>query len=169
MASTSFVIGLGSNRAHGRHGPPHAVLTAAIEALKGAGVRIAAVSSVLRTPALGPAGRDFVNAAALVESDLAPVAMLALLKRIERDFGRRLGRRWGARVIDLDILAWSAGEWRSRRLTIPHRELHRRAFALAPAAEIAPAWRHPRLGATLRQLETRRRKARAVDPRARGQ
>lgn len=166
MGSTSFVIGLGSNRRHGRHGTPAAILSAAIAELERQGLRSIARSRTIRTPALGPSDRDFANAALWVESDLAPPDLLALLKRIEIRFGRRRGRRWGARVLDLDILAWSGGGWRSRPLTIPHAALAERAFALGPAAEIVPEWRHPHLGATFRQLEAKFRKGRPVDPRA---
>jgi 2-amino-4-hydroxy-6-hydroxymethyldihydropteridine diphosphokinase len=67
--------------------------------------------------------------------------MLRALKHIERDFGRRAGRRWGARVLDLDIALWSGGKWRSRQLTIPHPQLARRSFVLQPLAAVAPRWR----------------------------
>jgi 2-amino-4-hydroxy-6-hydroxymethyldihydropteridine diphosphokinase len=63
--------------------------------------------------------RRYANGAVLVRSDLGPVAMLALLKSIERAFGRRGGKRWGSRVLDLDIVLWSGGEWRSRPLRAP--------------------------------------------------
>ena len=163
MASASYVIGLGSNRLHGRHGRPDAVLRAATEAMATHGLVIRAVSRTHRTPALGPSDRDFANAAVLVESDLPPSALLVLLKRIEQGFGRRRSRRWGARVLDLDILAWSRGRYDARTLVIPHMALAIRSFALGPAAEIAPGWRHPRRNLTLRQLEHRLRRPRPVD------
>jgi 2-amino-4-hydroxy-6-hydroxymethyldihydropteridine diphosphokinase len=162
-ASTDYVIGLGSNRPHRRHGRPEAVLRAAIEAMTARGLVVHAVSRTLRTRALGPSDRDFANGAVLVESALSPPALLALLKAIERDFGRGRGRRWGARVLDLDILAWSEGPYETRTLVIPHAALASRGFALGPAAEIAPRWRHPRFYLTLRQLEHRLRKPRPVD------
>ena len=62
-------------------------------------------SPIVLNPAHGGAGRDFANAVALVESDLEPPEMLDALKAIEREFGRRRGRRWGPRVLDLDIVA----------------------------------------------------------------
>ena len=92
-------------------------------------------------PAQGGTGRNFANAVVLVKSDRDPGALLAALKAIERDFGRRPGRRWGARVLDLDILAWSGGKFRSRSLTIPHPRLADRVFAIGPLAAIAPDWR----------------------------
>ena len=135
-----YAIGIGSNRPHGRHGRPRAVVGAAIDELDARFV-LTDRSSIMLNPALGGAGRDFANAVALVESSLEPPEMLAALKAIERSFGRRATRRWAARVLDLDILAWSGGRFRSRGLTIPHRLLDRRAFALGPLAAIAPEWR----------------------------
>ena len=78
---------------------------------------------------------------ALVESDLEPPEMLRSSRCIEREFGRRRGRRWGPRVLDLDIVLWSGGKFRSRRLTIPHPQLAKRTFVLQPLAAIAPGWR----------------------------
>lgn len=112
------------------------------------------VSPIIRTPPLGPSIRRFANAAALVDSDLPPPAMLAWLKTIERDLGRRRGRRWGARPIDLDIILWSAGPWRVRALTVPHKAFRSRAFVLVPLATIAGDWRDPVTHRSVRQLRT---------------
>lgn len=146
MALTSFAIALGSNRLS-RHGAPAATVRAAAEA-----IGAARLSKVRSTPALGPAGRGFANAVALVETKLDPPALLAELKRVERDFGRRGGRRWGPRVLDLDIVLWSEGPWAAGGLVVPHPEFRRRRFVLEPLAEIAPLWRDPISGATVRQL-----------------
>jgi 2-amino-4-hydroxy-6-hydroxymethyldihydropteridine diphosphokinase len=110
-------------------------------------------SPIFLNPAHGGAGRDFANAVAIVESDQEPPALLASLKAIERAFGRRPGRRWGPRVLDLDIVLWSGGKWRSRRLTVPHPHLASRSFVLQPLAAIAPAWRLGML--TVRHLAQR--------------
>ena len=96
--------------------------------------------AVILNKAVGGAGREFANAVALVESPLDPPAMLAALKAIERKFGRRPGRRWGERVLDLDIVAWSGGRFASRGLTIPHPRLADRDFVLGPLAAVAPSW-----------------------------
>jgi 2-amino-4-hydroxy-6-hydroxymethyldihydropteridine diphosphokinase len=149
MAMTSYAIALGSNR-RSRHGSPEATLRAAAEALD-----VERLSSVRSTPALGPAGRGFANAAALLSSKLDPPDLLARLKSLERDFGRRPGRRWGPRVLDLDILLWSGGAWADGDLVIPHPEMRNRSFVLAPLAEIAPGWRDPVSGASVRQLRFR--------------
>ena len=135
-----YAIAIGSNRCHGRHGRPAGVVEAAIAELDRA-FGLFDASPILLNPAEGGAGRDFANAVALVESDLKPPALLDMLKAIERAFGRRGGKRWGPRVLDLDILAWDGGRFRSRRLTIPHAALERRAFMLLPLSQVAPDWR----------------------------
>jgi 2-amino-4-hydroxy-6-hydroxymethyldihydropteridine diphosphokinase len=98
-------------------------------------------SPIILNAAIGGAGRDFANGVALVESDLEPPQMLRRIKSIEREFGRRRGRHWAARVLDLDIILWSGGSFRSRLLTIPHHGLEDRSFVLQPLAAIAPSWR----------------------------
>jgi 2-amino-4-hydroxy-6-hydroxymethyldihydropteridine diphosphokinase len=67
--------------------------------------------------------------------------LLKQLKQLEREFGRRSGKRWGPRVLDLDLVLWSGGRFRSRDLNVPHRRLAKRDFVLQPLAAIAPAWR----------------------------
>jgi 2-amino-4-hydroxy-6-hydroxymethyldihydropteridine diphosphokinase len=148
-----YAIAIGSNRCHGRHGRPSGVVEAAIGELERR-FDLFDASPILLNPAAGGAGRDFANAVALVESAEEPRSMLARLKAIEHEFGRRPGRRWGPRVLDLDILAWNGGRIRSRRLTIPHPALERRAFMLQPLATITPAWRI-RGALTVRHLAAR--------------
>jgi len=134
-----YAIAIGSNRPHGRFGRPAGVVGAAIARLDEE-FGLFDASPILLNSAHGGAGRDFANAVALVESDLEPSDMLSRLKSLERDFGRRAGRRWGPRVLDLDIALWSGGRFRSHRLTIPHPELARRIFVLEPLSAIAPGW-----------------------------
>ena len=135
-----YAIALGSNRLHGRHGRPAGVVEAAIAELDRR-FDLFDASPILLNPAEGGAGRDFANAVAMVESDLDPWEMLGEIKAIEQAFGRRAGKRWGPRVLDLDIIAWDGGRVRSRDLTVPHAALERRAFMVQPLAAIAPAWR----------------------------
>jgi 2-amino-4-hydroxy-6-hydroxymethyldihydropteridine diphosphokinase len=80
--------------------------------------------------------------------------MLKSLKAMERDFGRRPGKRWGERVLDLDLVAWDGKPFSSRRLTIPHRHLEERDFVLGPLEAIAPGWRI-RNGLSVRHLASR--------------
>ncbi|MDE2412987.1 MAG: 2-amino-4-hydroxy-6-hydroxymethyldihydropteridine diphosphokinase [Sphingomonadales bacterium] len=154
--SQRYLIALGSNVRHHRHGPPERVLAAALDALRDAGVTVGGVSPVMRSAPLGPSRRRYANAAALIETGLMPPDLLALLKRAERRFGRRSGgRRWTSRVLDLDVIFWSAGTWVSPGLTVPHLEFRQRAFVLQPAAAIAPRWRDPLTGLTPRHLAAR--------------
>jgi 2-amino-4-hydroxy-6-hydroxymethyldihydropteridine diphosphokinase len=138
-ATHLYAIAIGSNRPHGRFGRPSGVVQAAIARLEN-DFGLFAASPILLNPAHGPAGRDFANAVALIESPLDPPGMLRRLKALEREFGRRPGCRWGARVLDLDLALWSGGPWRSRELTIPHRHIETRTFVIDPLAAIAPDW-----------------------------
>jgi 2-amino-4-hydroxy-6-hydroxymethyldihydropteridine diphosphokinase len=139
-ATPLYAIALGSNRRHGRFGAPRSVIAAAIAEIERQFDLFDASPTILN-PAIGGAGRDFANAVALVASDLTPPEMLTALKVIEQEFGRRGGRRWGARVLDLDVIAWSGGPWRGPGLTVPHPRLSQRDFVLGPLAMIAPNWR----------------------------
>lgn len=157
MARTSYVIGLGSNR-RGRHGAPEREVRAALDALGG----LVAASPIIASAPLGPSIRRFANAVALIGSDEDPPELLDRLKAIEAGFGRRRGQRWGARVIDLDIILWSGGSWADDRLIVPHPFFRERAFVLGPLATIVPRWRDPITHRTVRQL------LHAVDRRAPG-
>ncbi|HYD12225.1 MAG TPA: 2-amino-4-hydroxy-6-hydroxymethyldihydropteridine diphosphokinase [Allosphingosinicella sp.] len=141
-----YAIALGSNR-RSRHGSPTETLRAALAEL-----RPIAVSRIRSTPALGPAGRGFANAVAIIETGLEPDELLAELKALERAYGRRPGRRWGPRVLDLDIILWSDGPWDGPGPIVPHPEFRNRAFVLKPLAELVPDWRDPVSGLTVRQL-----------------
>jgi len=135
-----YAIAIGSNRRHVRHGSPTGVVAGAIGELD-ATFGLFAASPIILNPAVGGAGREFANAVALVETTLEPEATLAAVKAIERKFGRRPGKRWGARVLDLDLVAWSGGRFASRRLVIPHPRLASRDFVLGPLSAVAPDWR----------------------------
>ena len=139
QANYLYAIAIGSNRRHGRHGRPAQVVAAAIERLE-RDFSLFDAAPILLNHAHGPAGRDFANSVALIETSAEPPELLRLLKAIERDFGRRGGKRWGPRVIDLDIALWSNGRFASRALTVPHPELERRPFVLVPLAAVAPGW-----------------------------
>lgn len=150
-----YLIGLGSNMRHHRHGAPERVLAAAVERL-GQEATVLATAPIERSAPLGPSRRRYANSAALVEGNASPEAMLALLQAIEQEFGRRRrGQRWSARVLDLDLLLWSGGCWHSDHLTLPHRELRKRKFVLSPLTRIAPHWRDPHTGLKIRHLFTR--------------
>lgn len=110
------------------------------------GVRTSRVSSVYETEPWGVTSQPrFLNLVVAGETELEPLALLDLLKRIEREMGRTEEARYGPRLIDLDILLYDDLEFRSERLEIPHPRLAERRFVLVPLAEIAPTALHPRL------------------------
>ena len=151
-----YLIALGSNRRHGRFGPPERVLQAALGELAGRKITIEAKGPVLPSAPLGPSLRRYANSAAVIKTGLGPEALLGVLQAAERKFGRRRGgQRWGARVLDLDIVLWSGGMWASPGLLIPHPQFRQRAFVLTPALAVGAKWRDPVTGLTLRQLRTR--------------
>lgn len=165
MGKTSYAVALGSNRRHRQHGAPRAVIDAAIKALASEkGVNLVAVAPIIATAAVGPAGRSFANCALILRSDKAPDKLLARLKKLESEFGRKRNRRWGPRVLDLDIILWSEGMWADKRLAIPHPAFRERRFVLDPLVRIAPNWRDPRDSLTVRQLRARLLRAKPVDP-----
>jgi 2-amino-4-hydroxy-6-hydroxymethyldihydropteridine diphosphokinase len=147
VTTTTYALALGAN-VHGRHGPPERALAAALGAIGG----VIAAAAVERSAPVGPSKRRYANAAALIATPESPPELLARLKAIERAFGRRRGRHWGARVLDLDIILWSGGAWASAELIVPHAAFRTRRFVLRPLARIAPAWRDPLTGRSVRQL-----------------
>jgi 2-amino-4-hydroxy-6-hydroxymethyldihydropteridine diphosphokinase len=139
------------------------VLAVALDRLGEEGVRVLRAAPVVLTAPVGPSLRRYANSAAMVETRLDPAELLVLLKRLEREFGRRAGgRRWTARVLDLDIVLWSGGAYAEPTLTIPHPLFRTRDFVLAPAARIVPGWHDPVSGLTVRQLHARLTRPRAV-------
>lgn len=129
-------IGIGSNL-----GDAKANVRRALVRLEELGT-VVARSSLYRSEPWGVTHQPgFVNAAALVRTELEPRALLDALKRIERDEGRTAGPRWGPRVLDLDILTYDDRCVDEPDLVIPHARLRERAFALVPLAELDPRWR----------------------------
>lgn len=159
----TYLIALGSNRWHHRYGRPRQVLRAVMEELASLGT-VSARSPIIATAPMGAAQRRFANAAVLIECEYDPPSMLAGLKRMERKFGRRRGRRWGDRVLDLDIVLWSGGVWDSPGLRVPHVEFCQRDFVLGPACVIARDWKDPVTGKSLAHLAARNRKCTRPKP-----
>jgi 2-amino-4-hydroxy-6-hydroxymethyldihydropteridine diphosphokinase len=109
-------------------------------------------SRVYETSPVGPKQRQFLNAVVKGYTKVPPRRLLAQLKAIEKSLGRRPGKKWGPRSIDLDILFYGARRVRTAALTIPHRELSRRKFVIAPLRDIAPRLRHPQTGKSVTQM-----------------
>jgi 2-amino-4-hydroxy-6-hydroxymethyldihydropteridine diphosphokinase len=140
-------LGLGSNL-----GDRDAHLRAAISKLAEF-VQVERVSSVYETePLLVEDQPLFHNLACMGQSTLDPFSLLHALKRIESDLGRVPGRRYGPRVIDIDILLFDDLVLTTPELTIPHPGMLERAFVLIPLAEIAPSQRYPVAGRTIAEL-----------------
>lgn len=135
--------------------------------------RVVARSRLFRTPAWPPgSGPDFVNAALVLRTGWSPRAVLDRLHAVEARHGRVRSRRWGARVLDLDLIAAgqrvapdraTVGIWMDlpqaeqvRRtphgLILPHPRLGDRAFVLIPLMDVAPDWRHPISGRSVRTM-----------------
>jgi len=149
------LVGLGAN-CPGPWGKPADTIARALREIARAGVIVEAVSAFYETAAVGRAGQPaYVNAAALIYTHLPPEALLRLLKRIEREAGRRGGSPWGPRTLDIDILDYKGRteHWRGRHprfaragarpLILPHPWIETRPFVLRPLLDVAPNWRHP--------------------------
>lgn len=172
MFNSTILIALGANLNTDGQSPAQTLVRALAE-MPAEGLHLRAVSRFFRSPAF-PAGSgpDYVNACAMAATDLAPEAALAALHRIEARLGRVRETRWGARGIDLDLLAAGSAllpdtatqeSWRAlpleeqmrrapEQLILPHPRLAERAFVLIPLAEIAPQWRHPATGARVVEM-----------------
>ena len=117
------------------------------------GLRPTAVSRFYRTAPVGDTDQDwFVNAAALVETSLDPRGLLDVLLGIEERMGRVRTRKWGPRIIDLDVLFIAGRVVQSERITVPHPFMHSRCFVLTPLLDIAPDWVHPVMNLSVREM-----------------
>jgi 2-amino-4-hydroxy-6-hydroxymethyldihydropteridine diphosphokinase len=129
-------IGLGSNLEN----PSNQILSArkAIKLL--VHTKEQAFSSLYHSPPMGPQDQpDYVNAVMTVTTSLPPMDLLRALQTIENNHGRiRLGKRWSARTLDLDILLYDELVINTPDLIVPHVGLTERAFVLYPLYEIAP-------------------------------
>lgn len=155
--SSQVFVGLGSNL-----GDREANLRAALDALdEDERTRLIRCSHFYETEPIGPIEQPaFLNAAAEVETEHAPLEFLGVLKAIERRVGRTPGERWGPRVIDIDIILWDSRIIDVDGLKAPHPRFRERAFVLAPLSEIAGGVVDPVTGQTVAEL--------AIGPQAEG-
>ena len=142
-------IGVGSNM-----GDPAERCREAVERLSTRpGIRLLGRSSFYRTEPVGPQDQPwFINAVAEVRTALSPRQLFAALKEIEREMGRKQEKKWGPRLIDLDLLLYGQEVVREEGLAVPHPELHRRRFVLEPLCELASYVIHPSFGVSARGL-----------------
>jgi 2-amino-4-hydroxy-6-hydroxymethyldihydropteridine diphosphokinase len=144
-------IGLGGNL-----GSVAATFRQAIDQLANSACRIQAVSRFFRTPAVGgDAGTEYLNAAMVIDTDLAAPSLLMRLQAIETQLGRVRSVHWGPRTVDLDLLLYGDALIDSSGLTVPHPGCWYRRFVLDPLAEIASEVVHPAKGISLGNLRAR--------------
>ncbi len=154
VATAVVYVALGSNL-----GDRLGTLQAAAHALRdGAvpGTALLRCSPVYETRPLGPSTFAYLNAVVELRTEAEPAVLLGALQDLELRHGRTRRERWEARTLDLDILVWLSGgvglECETPGLRLPHPELERRDFVLAPLAELTPELR-PRGGSrTVSQL-----------------
>ncbi|MCB5270703.1 MAG: 2-amino-4-hydroxy-6-hydroxymethyldihydropteridine diphosphokinase [Candidatus Cloacimonetes bacterium] len=111
-------------------------------------------SSLKRTKPYGKLDQDdFYNQVLKLESTLDPQTMMDSLLKIETEMGRQRGQKWGPRLIDIDILLIQDMILETESLTVPHYDMHNRAFTLELLCEIAPDAVHPKLNKTIAELK----------------
>jgi 2-amino-4-hydroxy-6-hydroxymethyldihydropteridine diphosphokinase len=142
-------IGIGSNLGKKKENYVEALTRIA----RIAETRIIKESSLYESEPLGESKEWYVNGVIEIETGLKPELLLKKCKYIERAMGRKkVRKRWGARIIDLDILLFDNLILEKRSLKVPHPEMHKRKFVLIPLSEIAPQVIHPVLGMTISEL-----------------
>jgi 2-amino-4-hydroxy-6-hydroxymethyldihydropteridine diphosphokinase len=153
MSQSPILIGLGANLPSPRFGAPVTTLHAAAARLQELGIRVLARSRWYESAPIPVSDQpNFVNAVVSVATELEPTPLLALLHRVEAEFGRVRGVRNAARLLDLDLLAYRDIVSHDGAPQLPHPAMHLRAFVLLPLREIAPRWVHPWLGKSLDAL-----------------
>ncbi len=141
VSPTIAYIGLGSNLSE----PITQVKSAIKEIEKIAQSQVTSVSSLYLSKPMGPQDQDdYINAVVAIETSLSAIELLNSLQAIENEAGRvRKENRWGARILDLDIILFGNDIINTERLTIPHYGMTEREFVLLPLVEIAPTLKLP--------------------------
>jgi 2-amino-4-hydroxy-6-hydroxymethyldihydropteridine diphosphokinase len=106
-----------------------------------AGCRVLGVSRIYETAPVGPSQRPYLNQAVRLSTTRTPMGLLLEAKMEEAAAGRRPGKRWGARALDVDLISYGMRRIRTPWLTVPHPRVIERPFALAPLCDVAPRWK----------------------------
>ncbi len=155
-----ILVAIGSN-VPGPWGSPRETVERALGELDRSPLKLVRASRLIRTAPMGPYDQpDFINAVAIVATELAAPDLLARLHDIELEADRRRSLRWGPRTLDLDLIDYDgciiteADGVRTRHglMVLPHPGIAERSFVLAPIAEIAPDWRHPVTGKSAAEM-----------------
>jgi 2-amino-4-hydroxy-6-hydroxymethyldihydropteridine diphosphokinase len=142
-------IGIGSNLGNKREN----YLEALERIAKLPKTRIIKESSVYESQPHGDSKEWYINGVIKIETELKPELLLGKFKNIERAMGRKkVRKKWGARIIDIDILLYDSLVMNKKSLKIPHPEMHQRKFVLIPLSELAPQVIHPVLSASISEL-----------------
>ena len=146
-------VGIGSNLAAPGYSSPQNTAEASLAALPGIGTVLCARSSWYGSEPVPASDQPwFINAVVEIGTELPAPELLARLLALEARFGRERSVRDAARTLDLDLLDYDGFRCSTPDLVLPHPRLHERRFVLMPLQEIAPQWRHPRLGLTVAEL-----------------
>ncbi|WP_299349630.1 2-amino-4-hydroxy-6-hydroxymethyldihydropteridine diphosphokinase [uncultured Shimia sp.] len=166
------MLALGGNLPS-KNGPPEETLKSALLALSDVNLPVKKVSRFYKTPCFpAGAGPDYVNAAAVVESEMSAAEVLAQLHAVEALLGRERAGRWVGRTLDIDLIGsadkilpdrQTYEQWRGlvveeqlqmtpAELILPHPRIQDRAFVLVPLNDVAPDWIHPVLGVSVAEM-----------------
>lgn len=114
---------------------------------------ITAFSAIYETAAWGETDQsDFLNQALSCKTTLSPNEILAQIHIIEDKMGRIRTKKWGPRIIDIDIIFYDNEIIENHNLKIPHPQVTNRNFVLRPLLDICPDKVHPALSQTIKEL-----------------
>ena len=148
-----IVIGIGGNLAASGYASPLEAGLAALDELAAPHLMIAACSPWYESAPVPASDQPwFANAVAILDTEREPEFLLDRMQGLEARFGRVRGEPNAARTLDLDLIDYDGLILDTPRLVLPHPRMHQRRFVLAPLCDLAPGWRHPRLGQTAAEL-----------------
>lgn len=137
MKDAAALVLLGANL-----GQRERTLAAAVRALRSLpGVKVEEVSRLFETAPVGPSARPYLNQAVRLRTARTPMGLLVEFKTLEAAAGRRAGKKWSARLLDMDLVEYGRLRVRSPWLTVPHPLMARRLFAAMPLADVSPSWK----------------------------